>query len=232
MVDILQILKLFLIGPYPNGEIGGLFINLFLAVTSLGTGFVFGLFLALGRTGSNRIIAFICASIIDITRATPLLLIIFWFYFFIPSLLGQSVSLIFSAYISLSLYSTVNQAEIFRGGLLSISRGQYHAAFSTGLNSTQTMIFVILPQILRMMLSSFVSFFMSLIKDTSVIYIIGIVDLTQIGVMFSQRQPAKLLLSYLIVGILYFIVCSILSKVAKRYEKITFGKVMIKSKEI
>jgi ABC-type amino acid transport system permease subunit len=69
-----------------------------------------------------------------------------------------------------------------------------------------------------MMLPSFVGFFISLFKDTSVIYIIGIIDLTQMGMMLSQREPDKLILSYILVAMMYFIFCFILSYFAKKWE--------------
>ncbi len=218
LADIPNLIKMFLIGPFPQGPLGGLAINILLAVITMASGFILGLFLALGRISKNIIIRRIVTFVIEITRALPLLLIVFWFYFFIPLLAGRPLPILLSAYLSLTFYSAVNQAEIFRGGLMNINKGQWQVASSTGLSNYQCMVYVILPQVLRTMLPSFVGFFISLFKDTSVIYIIGIIDLTQIGIMLSQREPDKLIFSYILVGMMYFIFCFILSYFAKKWE--------------
>lgn len=218
LANISNVIKMFLIGPFPQGPLGGLAINVLLAVITMASGFILGLFLALGRISKNIIIRSIVTCVIEITRALPLLLIVFWFYFFIPLLAGRPLPILLSAYLSLTFYSAVNQSEIFRGGLTNINKGQWQVASSTGLSHFQCMVYVILPQVLRMMLPSFVGFFISLFKDTSVIYIIGIIDLTQMGIMLSQREPDKLIFSYILVAMLYFIFCFILSYFSKKWE--------------
>lgn len=218
LADIPNVIKMFLIGPFPQGPLGGLAINILLAVITMASGFILGLFLALGRISKNNIIRRIVTCVIEITRALPLLLIVFWFYFFIPLLAGRPLPILLSAFLSLTFYSAVNQAEIFRGGLMNINNGQWQVASSTGLSHYQCMVYVVLPQVLRMMLPSFVGFFISLFKDTSVIYIIGIIDLTQIGIMLSQREPDKLIFSYILVAMMYFVFCFILSYFAKKWE--------------
>ncbi|TYQ17908.1 UNVERIFIED_CONTAM: polar amino acid transport system permease protein [Acetivibrio alkalicellulosi] len=219
LADIYNNIKMFLIGPFPQGPLGGLVINIFLAVSTMLSGFILGLFLALGRISKNVIISRIVTCVIEITRALPLLLILFWFYFFIPILIGKPLPIFLSAYLSLTFYSAVNQAEIFRSGLMNISKGQWQVGYSTGLSNYQRMVYIILPQVIRMMLTSFVGFFISLFKDTSVIYIIGIIDLTQIGIILSQREPDKIIFSYVLVAILYFIICHIVSLYSKIWEK-------------
>jgi His/Glu/Gln/Arg/opine family amino acid ABC transporter permease subunit len=219
LADILNHIKMFLVGPFPHGPLGGLAINIFLAVITMVSGFILGLFLALGRISQNTVIRRIVMCLIENTRALPLLLIVFWFHFVIPLFAGRPLPNLLSAYFSLTFYSAVNQAEIFRGGLMNMNKGQWEVAFSTGLSRCQCIIYVILPQVLRMMLPSFVGFFISLFKDTSVIYIIGIIDLTQMGKMLSQREPDKIIFSYVMVAILYFIFCFILSLASKRWER-------------
>ena len=219
MEDALNLIKMFLIGPYPNGSLGGLAINIFLAMTSMASGFVLGLFLALGRLSANRVVRGVVTLLIETTRALPLLLIVFWFYFFIPLLVGRPLPILLSVYLSFTFYSAVNQAEIFRGGLMNVNQGQRHVASCTGLSPYQCMRYIILPQVLKMMLPAFISFFVSLFKDTSVAYIIGVVDLTQIGIMLNQREPDKFLLSHMLIAVLYFVFCLFLSRYAKKWEK-------------
>ena len=219
MTDFWNNIKFFLVGAFPNGEFGGLVINLFIAVLTMATGFIVGIFMALGRISENLILKKVCTFIIETIRAMPLVLIVFWFYFIIPLFMGRTAPLLLSAYLSISLYSAVNQAEIFRTGFLNINKGQWQIAECTGMSYSQCIIYIILPQTLKMMLPSLVGFFISLFKDTSVITIIGIIDLTHVGLMISQRDPSKLVPSYLIMGVIYFVFCFALSRIEKRMER-------------
>ena len=219
MNEFLNNLKFFLVGPYPNGELGGLAINLILSLATMVSGFVLGLLLALGRISGNRLLKGVCSFVIELIRAMPLILLVFWFYFMIPLFAGKPMPILLSAYLSITIYSAVNQAEIFRSGFVNIGKGQWQVAECTGLSYFQSVVYIILPQTLRMMLPSLVSFFISILKDTSVISIIGVIDLTHIGRMVSQRDPSKLIYSYVVMGVLYFIFCFALSRLAKHIEK-------------
>lgn len=218
-MDFFNTLKFFLIGPFPNGAVGGLAINLFLALVTMVSGFLLGLILALGRISRFFIVRKLCTFIIETIRALPVMLLVFWMYFIVPLFAARPLPILFSAFLSITLYSAVNQAEIFRTGFMNINKGQWQAASSTGLNRLQCLIYVIIPQMLRMMLPSLVGFFISLFKDTSVVTIIGIIDLTHVGLMLSQRNPSFLLYSYLIMGLMFFVFCFALSRLAKKIEK-------------
>ena len=218
MISVSNEIRMFMIGSFPNGNLGGLALNILIALFTIFSGFILGLFLALGRLSKNTAINHVATFVIETMRALPLLLIIFWFHFFVPLFIGRPFSPFWSAYFSLSLYSAVNQAEIFRGGLKNVANEQWQVAKSTGLSYRQSLIYIILPQVVKMTLPSFVSFFISLFKDTSVIYIIGIMDLTQMGIMLSQRHPSKIIFSYILVATFYFTICFALSLYAKRLE--------------
>jgi len=219
MSDYMNDFRFFLIGPYPNGELGGLAISLILALITMVSGFVLGMILALGRISKKTVISKLCGLLIETVRALPLVLVIFWFYFMVPLFAGKPMPIFFSAYLSVTLYSAVNQAEIFRSGFMNINRGQWQVAECTGLSYFQCVIYIIMPQALRNMLPSLVGFFISLFKDTSVISIIGVIDLTHVGRMISQRDPSKLVFSYMVMGVLYFVFCFALSRLSKRIEK-------------
>lgn len=219
MTDLLKDIKFFLIGPFPQGDFGGLAVNLFLALLTVVSGFILGLILALGRISENAVIRNFSTILIETIRSLPLILVIFWFYFIIPLFMGKPMPSLLSAYFSVTLYSAVNQAEIFRSGFMNINKGQWQVAQCTGLSRSQCILYVILPQTLKLMLPSFVGFFISLFKDTSVISIIGIIDLTNAGLILSQREPEKLVFSYIVMGGLYFIFCFVLSRIAKAIEK-------------
>lgn len=214
-----KLIRFFLVGPFPNGAIGGITMNFLLTITTLVTGFVLGMLLALGRISRFAPLRLICTVIIETIRSIPLLLIAFWFVLVAPLLLGKVVPGFITAYLAIALYSAVNQAEIFRGGIMGIDKGQYQAALCSGLSRIQCMLYVIIPQMFQKVLPSYIGFIISLFKDTSLVTIVGLIDLTYAGVMVSQRYPGDLFLCYGIMAFMYFIVCYILSKLSQKAER-------------
>lgn len=210
--------KFYLLGTYPTGPLTGLALNIILALFSLTIGLFFGIILGLGRLSCRRYIHYPCSSYIDIVRSTPLLMIIFWFYFMLP-VLGFRLPMFWSAVVSLSVYASAYLAEIVRAGVLAVPFGQMEAALSTGMSRFQAIISVILPQAFKLMLPSFVSFFNSLFKNTSTVYIIGIVELTRTGVIISQLKPNRIYAAYACMAIGFWVVCYSLSLAAQRLEK-------------
>ncbi len=211
--------KFYLIGAYPAGPIGGLFLNISIAVLCLLVSFFIGAIFGMGRMSCRRYISYPCTIYIETIRATPALLLVFWFFFFIPSVFGKNISLFWSAVIALSIYATAYQAEIVRAGVLAVPRGQMEAALSSGMTRFQAIKTIILPQAFKMMIPSFVSFFISLFKETSVTYIIGVIELTQTGIIVSQRQPDRMFAAYICMAIGFFVICYSMSHLARRLEK-------------
>lgn len=116
---------------------------------------------------------------------------------FLPYLFGGDFTIFWSAVVALCVYAAAYQAEIVRAGIIAVPKGQLEAALTTGLSRYQAMRHIVLPQAFKMMMPSFVSFFVSLFKDTSVTYIIGVIELTQAGIIVSQRQPDKMYDAYI-----------------------------------
>ena len=210
--------RFYLIGAYPNGPLTGLALNIMLAVVSISIGLFFGLILGLCRTSCRMYIRYPSGIIVDVVRSTPLLMIIFWAYFFLP-ILGLHVSLFWCAVASLSIYATAYLAEIVRAGFLAVPYGQMDAALSTGMSRFQALKFIILPQAFKIMLPSFVSFFNSMFKNTSTVYIIGLVELTRTGIIISQLKPNRIYAAYICMAIGFWIVCFSLSYAAGVLEK-------------
>lgn len=210
--------KFYVVGTYPAGPMTGLALNILLAILSISIGFVFGVVLGLGRVSCRRYIKYPCSIFIDVVRSTPLLLIIFWAYFVLP-VVGFQLSLFWCSVVSLTVYATAYQAEIVRAGFLAVPFGQMDAALSTGMSRFQALMFVILPQAFRMMLPSFVSFFNSMFKNTSTVYIIGVVELTRTGIIISQLKPNRIFASYMVMAIGFWLVCYTLSYASEVLEK-------------
>ncbi len=209
----------YLLGAYPVGDLGGLVLNIVLAALTLIISFFLAIILGYGRLSRIKLIRLPVGWFIDVVRSTPLLMIVFWFYFFLPYIFGEHITVFRSTLFSLSIYASAYQAEIVRAGILAVPRGQMDASLSLRLSKFQAMRFIILPQAFRIMIPSFVSFFVSLFKDTSIAYIIGVVELTQSGVIISQREPDKIYAAYLMVAIGFWVISYSISHVATMLEK-------------
>jgi polar amino acid transport system permease protein len=155
---------------------------------------------------------------IEIIRGTPLLMVIFWFYFLAPVLLGHSLPGAQSALISLIVFTSAYVAEIVRAGVLSLPKGQMEASRGTGLSGFQAMVHVILPQALFNMIPSFVNQFVSLTKDTSLAFIIGVNELTKTATQVNSRTMNAPTEIFLAIAVIYFVVCYALTAASRRLE--------------
>ncbi len=209
----------YLLGAFPHGEPGGLLLNVVLAFLSILLSFSLGVFFGYSRLSSRLYVKIPCIAFIEIVRATPLIIIIFWFYIVLPYLFGFNISVFLSVLLSLCIYAAAYQAEIVRAGITAVPKGQLETALSTGMTRYKAMGYIILPQAFRMMIPSFLSFAVSLFKDTSTVFIIGVMELTQTGIIISQRQPDRMYAAYISMALGFFAVCSILSAIAGRLEK-------------
>jgi polar amino acid transport system permease protein/polar amino acid transport system substrate-binding protein len=183
-------------------------------------GMVFGL-LSVSKRKSFRAIALVY---VDIVRGTPLLVQAFFIYFGIPAALGIQSDPVVSGVITLSLNAGGYLAEIVRGGIESISRGQMEAARSLGLPYGMAMRSVILPQAIRTMTPALINQCIITLKDTSLLSVIGVTELTQTGrlIIANNYQSFEV---WAIVAMMYFIIIMILSKISKRIErKMSYGK--------
>lgn len=153
---------------------------------------------------------------IELVRAIPLLLLLFFVFFGLPAI-GLQLPTFPAAILALSLWMTANTSEVVRGGIQSIPRGQMEAAQSTGLSAVQAMRYVIFPQAIRRMLPPYIGLCTILIKDTSLAAIIGVLELAQA----AQQTIARTYLAlevYLIAAAIYFCLCYPLSVLARRAE--------------
>jgi polar amino acid transport system permease protein len=212
-------INFYLLGPYPRGDIGGLALNMILASLSIGISFFFGVILGYSRLSCRMYVKLPAMAFIEVIRSTPLIMLIFWFYFFLPYVFGGNITIFWSAVISLSVYAAAYEAEIVRAGILAVPRGQLEAALTTGMSRYKAMWFVVLPQAFRIMVPSFVSFFVSLFKDTATVFIIGVIELTQAGIIISQREPDKMYAAYIAMGIGFWCISFSMSHVARMLEK-------------
>jgi len=189
-----------------------------LCVVSGVLGTVLGLLLGLGRTSPSRIARWICAIYVNAVRGVPLLVIIFFMYFGIP-LFWPTVDLstFVTGVIALTGFAAAYIAEIFRGSIEAVPRGQGEAAEALGLGYYAKYRFVILPQALKIAVPPGISFLIALVKDSSLVAVIGFVELTKAGTIVSNLTGDPLT-TYLIVAGLYFVICYGISVLGRRYE--------------
>jgi polar amino acid transport system permease protein len=189
--------------------------TLALAAAVLAAGTALGLAVGLLRVLPGRA-GTVVGGAVELVRAVPLLLLLFFIFFGLPAL-GVRIPTFPAAALAMSLWMAANTAEVVRGGVQSISRGQFEAARSLGLGWASTMRFVILPQATRRMLPPFVGLCTILVKDTSLAAIIGVFELTRA----AQETIERTLRSFEIYGAaaaIYFALCFPLTRLAARLE--------------
>jgi len=209
----------FLIGGFPKGPLGGLTMTVILAVGGIFGAFWLGLGIGLFRISKHRRLRWPAMVYIEIIRGTPLLMVVFWFYFLAPVLLGKTLPEAESALVALIVFTSAYIAEIVRAGVEALPKGQMEAARGTGLSHFQTMTHVILPQALFNMIPSFVNQFVSLTKDTSLAFIIGVNELTKAATQVNSRTLTAPTEIFITIALFYFVICYCLTELSRRLEK-------------
>lgn len=201
---------------------GGLMLTLIISVVAIIVSFPLGVMLALGRQSKYPVIRYFCIGYIELIRGVPLITVLFMAEFMLPLFLpgGLNVDSLIRVTVGFTLFSAAYLAENVRGGLQSVPRGQYEAAYAVGLSGYQTTRRIILPQALRAVIPAIVGQFIGLFKDTSLVAIIGVFDLLSIGraVLGQQEYRAFQAEIYLFIGLIYFVIASGMSYASRRLE--------------
>lgn len=196
----------------------GLYKTILITFASLFFAFVLGILLGMMRNSENSVLSSIALVYIDLMRGLPLLVLAFFIYFGIPQMTGIKFATPIAGILTLGLNAAAYIAEIVRGGIQAIPVGQMEAGRSLGLSKKTAMRKIILPQALKVMVPSFINQFVITLKDTSILSIIGLVELTQTGRIIIARtyQSGSI---WLIVGLIYVILITILTKISNRLER-------------
>lgn len=176
-----------------------------------------GFAVAMGRIAPSRIIRIVVAGYVQLVQGTPLLVIMFVTYFGLPTL-GFSISPMFAAGLSMTIYVSAYLGEIWRGAIESVPRAQWEAAECLAMSRAQRMFKVILPQAIRIATPPTVGFSVQIIKNTSLASVVGFVELTRAGQLVNNSifEPFTI---YLIVAGLYFCLCFPVSLLSRRLER-------------
>lgn len=202
---------------------GGLPLTLLLAVFGLTAAYPLGVILALGRRSRMPGVKVLCILYIELIRGVPLISLLFMSSIIFPLFLPEGVTFnkILRAQVAIILFTAAYIAEVIRGGLQGMSRGQYEAAESMGLNYYLTMRLVILPQALKIVIPPTVSILISAFKDTSLVVIIALFDLlkTTQSVLSNPEWMGFSREAYVFIAILYFLGCFSMSNYSRKLEK-------------
>ena len=192
----------------------GMVFSLGLTVAAMVGGIVLGTLLALMRLSSVPVISAPAGGYVNLLRSTPLILVIFWFYFLVPiavkKITGDPYASGFgpfhSALIAFTMFEAAYYCEIIRAGIQSVPRGQVYAAYALGLPYRQAMMLVILPQAFRNMIPILLTQGIILFQDTSLVYVVGLTDFMGAASKVAQRD-GRLVEMYLFAAVVYFLLC-------------------------
>ncbi len=185
---------------------------------SVGLGMIIGLFLGLGQLSKHAFFRWPAKVYVDIIRGTPLLIQIFIIYFALPDIIGHRVDPFLAAITACSMNSGAYVAEIFRAGIQSISQGQYRAGLSLGMTHVQVMRFIVLPQAFKRIIPPLGNEFIAMLKDSSLVSVIGFEELTRTGqLIISETYATKEI--WTCVAILYLIMTLSISQLVRFVER-------------
>lgn len=181
-------------------------------------GILIGLFVGIARISTYKIVHLAAAVYVDFLRGTPLLVQIFLVYFALPVLTGQRIDPFIAAIAACSINSSAYVAEIFRAGIQSIDAGQMEAGRSLGMTWTQTMRYIIVPQAARRVIPPLGNEFIALLKDSSLVSVIGFEELTRRGQLIIARTYASLEI-WICVAIIYLVMTVSISRLVAWLER-------------
>jgi polar amino acid transport system permease protein len=201
-------------GAFPQGPLGGAALTVLLSAGSAVVSAVLGLAWGIGLASTRGWARAVLTLVLGFFRAIPVLMLIFWTYFLLPFALGISVPGVLSVMCALSLVGGAYLAHAVNAGIRGVGEGQWAAGLSLGLTRWGTLRFVVLPQALRMMLPSFVNQWVTLVKDSSLAYIVGVGELSFVASQVNARTmvyPAEI---FMLVGAIYWLLCTGLDRLA------------------
>lgn len=211
--------ELLLIGQYPHGPIGGLVNTLMLSALALLLAFPLGIVLAIARISPFAWLRAPATVWVYVLRGIPLIMVIFWTYFLVPLLIGHNISGFATMLCTLVIYQSAYLAEIVRAGIEGLPKGQFEASRALGMGYLRTLGWVILPQALYNALPSLISQFVSIIKETTLGYMINVQEMTFAANQINNQLLTKPFQVYAILAVTYYCLCYSLTRLATHVER-------------
>ena len=206
-----------------TGAWGGLSLTLIVSAFALILCFPIGMFLALGRRSELPVVRYSSIGFIEIWRGVPLITVLFMsavmFPMFLPD--GTYMDKLMRVIIAITLFEAAYMAEVIRGGLQALSRGQYDAAKSLGMGYWRMHLLVILPQALKLVIPGIANTFLALVKDTPLIFVVGLLELAgMIGLAKTNPKWLGMAIEgYVFAGLVFWVICYAMSRYSQRLEK-------------
>jgi polar amino acid transport system permease protein len=208
-----------LFGDITRGELGGLLLTLALSVVGIFFSTILGALIGIMRTSRSRLVNIPATIYVLTLRNIPLLILVFWAYF-VPPYFGLEISKFASVGIALILFTAAYIAEIVRGGIRSVARGNIEGARALGLSNWEIQLWVVLPQAFHKMIPALTGRYITVVKNTSLAFLIGLTDLTEIGKEINARLMTAPIEVYSTLLIIYFVVNRSLSAGTRWLERL------------
>lgn len=203
--------------------LGGLWVSLKIAVISMGLSVVLGILMGMIMTSTNKVVRFICRIYLETVRIMPQLVLLFLVYFGSAKHLGLNLSGNMAAVIVFTFWGTAEMGDLVRSALISIPVHQYESGFALGMTKIQVYLSIIIPQTVRRLIPSLINLLTRMIKTTSLVVLIGVVEVVKTGkqIIDASRytNPKAALWVYGTIFILYFLICYPFSRVSAILEK-------------
>ena len=196
----------------------GMALSALLVAVATAGGLVLGFGLALMRRSRHALVAAPATAYVTVMRTVPLILVLFWFYFLVPLVIGRPVGSLASALIAFVLFEAAFYCEIIRSAIGSVRAGQTEAALATGMKRWQVMRYVVLPQGLKAMTPLLLNQVIIVFQDTSLVYVVALRDFMTTASVVASRdgRPTEM---YTLVAVVYLAICFSLAKAVERYGK-------------
>ncbi|CUX31342.1 amino acid ABC transporter permease [Clostridium sp. C105KSO13] len=201
----------------------GLWVSLRIAVISMGLSLALGILMGMIMTSKNKIVRFLCRVYLEIVRIMPQLVLLFLVYFGAAKHLGINLSGDVAAIIVFTFWGTAELGDLVRSALISIPAHQYESGYGLGLTKLQVNLYIIIPQTVRRLLPSLINLLTRMIKTTSLVVLIGVIEVVKVGkqIIDASRYttPGAALWVYGAIFIMYFLICYPFSRMSAVLEK-------------
>ncbi|WP_417068535.1 amino acid ABC transporter permease [Niveibacterium terrae] len=198
------------------GEIGGLLLTVLIAIAAGSLALLGGVLLAAVAWRWPGWVSRVVIAWAELIRGIPLIFVIFWLYFLLPRWLGRDVPGALTVIVALAWFSSAAVMHSTLAALAALPHGQSEAALACGLSRTQTLVWILAPQALRNLGPSWIALFVSLIKDTSLAFIVNVAELTMVAGQVNARTQLYPTEIFLFIGALYFLLCHGFGVLARR----------------
>jgi polar amino acid transport system permease protein len=219
MNAIIESFPYLMVGPYPEGAMGGLALTVWLSIVISAAGLTFGICVAGLSLAPSRWIRLLGLGLTFCIRGVPSVAFLFWMYFLIPRLLEIDLTPFQSVALALAIYQGAYMAEDIRGGFKAVATGQWEAGRATGLGTLALLSHIVFPQAIRAVIPALINRFVNLFMYTSIASLVGIIELTRAAVIVNNRELIYPIEIFGFIGLIYFLFCYAITRIGRHIEQ-------------